>query len=432
MSTIIQCPNCATRYRLKFMIEDGQQVRCPSCKTVWRFQSEAEDGQVAFDDPESQAGSPAAVSEAYAAALAQATASAFAGAPKLEEAGGQEEAFSKTDYNGDEAPAPSYEALRAGEAETYQPDEGSAAAEAAETEDAKRLWAASVAENVGDRFEGSPVDYIRGSALAPFPLAADENADQDADATNNWAAELAGAINRAGFEPSAQSLMAESDEAQRQQSGSAFNNDDDANRDVSSFEQDPQEDENQRIAAERLSAFWRGERAVTSYEADEFKGFAGGMPMRQPRAEEASSRGGLALAAAWGSYLAVAGGVMASVVLFPEHVVEAMPGAAAYYEQVGVTVGRDPLGFENVTYEWLKRDEKSVLEVRGDVVNLTNAALNVPLLHITVRDDQSAEIAKTVAIIVKEPLQSATKTAFTLEFISPPKSISGIELRFGS
>jgi|GEM_PF-4988981 len=412
------------------MIEDGQQVRCPSCKTVWRFQSEAEDGQVAFDDPESEAGSPAAVSEAYAAALAQVTASAFAGVPRLEEADGQEEAFSKTDYNADEAPAPSYEALRAGEAETYQLDVGSAAAEAAETEDAKRSWAASAAENVGDRFEGSPVDYIRGSALAPFPPAADKDAVEDADATNNWAAELAGAINRAGFEPSAQSLMAESDEALRQ-SGSAFN-DDEANRDVSSFDQDPPRRRNQRIAAERLSAFWRGERAATSYEADEFKGFAGGMPMRQPRAEEASSRGGLALAAAWGSYLAVIGGVMASVVLFPEHVVEAMPGTAAYYEQVGVTVGQDPLGFEKVTYEWLKRGGKSVLEVRGDVVNLTNAALNVPLLHITVRDDQSAEIAKTVAIITKEPLQAATKTAFTLEFISPPKSISGIELRFGS
>lgn len=433
MSTIIQCPSCATRYRLKFAIEDGQQVRCPSCKTVWRFQSEAEEEQPLFDEPEQPA---APASAAYAAASDEPAAPSFEEPSRFGQAEETEEDFA-TAYDSAEAAQPSSDQSYAHEAETYGFENDEGAEVAAETESPQPSWAGSVAEDdAEDRYEGSAVNYIRGSALAPFPPAVDDATPAGED----WAAELAGAINRAGFEPRAQSYQTDSDDEALQQAASSFDEAqaaDDRSSESARYDKAPQngqdEDDNQRIAAERLSAFWRGERAVASYEENEFKGFGGGMPVRQAEAEDAaSSRGGLALAAAWGSYIAVAGGLMASIVLFPEHVVEAMPGAAVYYERVGVSVAGDRLGFENVTYEWLKRGDKSVLEVRGDVVNLTSVTVNVPVLHIHVRDDQSVELAKTDAFVVKEPLEPAAKTAFTLEFISPPKNISGVELKFGS
>ncbi len=434
MSTIIQCPNCATRYRLKFTIEDGQQVRCPACQTVWRFQSEPQEEMAPepYEAEPSQDEAPAAHAAAEEPARqeveeepAEATHANYDNeqAAYQSDAKAEEQAYADEPEEPQQAVYPGFEPASELAAELEQQAAETAAQEAAEA--SAQTWAA---KGVGEdfAFEDRSVDFIRGSAIAPFaPAQAEEPAE-----TANWAAELAGAINRAGYE-SRDPMRPEAVETDvadgvYDNSGAGPAESDEAIDTIQA------EDENQRLAAEKLSAFWRGERAATALEEEELTNFGGGMPVKQAEEVDARPRGGLALVAAWGSYAAVMSGALAAIVLFPEHVVEAMPGAATYYEQIGMPVVREPLGFENVTYEWLTRNGRSVLEVRGDVINLTESDLRVPLLHISVRDDQAAEIAKTVAIIVKEPLAPAARTEFTLEFLSPPKSISGIELQFGS
>ncbi len=429
MSTIIQCPNCATRYRLKFTIEDGQQVRCPACQTVWRFQSEPEPEQSALfaapePNPAEAPASPRAAAEEAAQHEAGPLHASYDDDPSAYQSQAEEEPSAEDEY-GDPSQQAAYEGFGAAPDMADEPEQQTAGEEEARPPHAAASWGSSV---VGDdyAFEDRAADFIRGPAIPSFSPTQDEESGE----TSNWAAELAGAINRAGYERRGpmgpDNSGGENDSAFDDDAGNA------AYQSAAARDSAQAEDENQHLAAEKLSAFWRGERAAAAFEEDEFKGFGGGMPVRQPEDGEARPRGGLALVAAWGSYIAIMSGAVASIALFPEHVVDAMPGAATYYEQAGIPVAREPLGFENVTYEWLKRDGRSVLEVRGDVINMTDDSLRVPLLHISVRDDQSAEIAKTVAIIVKEPLAPSAKTPFTLEFLSPPKSISGIELQFGS
>lgn len=433
MSTIIQCPNCSTRYRLKFVIEDGQQVRCPTCQTVWRFQSEAE----AEAPPEESA-----VEEAPA--RQQPVEEPGYGAPASDMHAGygdKNSSDSERSYldDGDGEPvedSASDETPSAGEA-LYA---GYDAAQSDMTrfslreqqEFAQTARFETDVSRAEDSFEDETVDYTQGSPAASVAAGSEVGG---ASAGADWAATLAGAINRAGFEPRTR-YDYESDEtleAQRKPAASAYADDDDADA-FSGQQENPDETDAKTLAAERLSAFWRGERAATTFDEEAFKSLGDRMPVRQPQDDwdEKRPKGGLAVAAAWGVYLAVVSGALASAVFFREAVVEAMPGAASYYESVGLPVAIESLGFENVTYEWVKRGEKSVLEVRGDVINLSNADVRVPLLHISVRDDQSAEIAKTIAVIVKDPLAPGAKTAFTLEFLSPPKRIGGVELQFGA
>jgi predicted Zn finger-like uncharacterized protein len=370
VSTIIQCPNCNTKYRLKFVIEDGRQVRCPGCQTVWRYQAEAPaEAEAAPETPPQQAG----LHQGFRTQTASAS------------------AYDQTAYSH------GYHTAESHDSEPAQTSSGYADA-------ADNDWQSAVDD--------------RAAALSQFVRSSEMAASAPSYAApepkpGGWAADLANAIDKAGYEPkTTYEGEAQQDRAREEFDGAALSAD--------------------QQAAEQLSAFWRGERAAASLDDELDYTMRDQMPVKQ--LEEAAlprGRGGLAVAAAWGVYVAFMSGALTSAVFFRDGVVAAMPGAATYYKALGLKVTAEPLKFEDVVYSWSKRGERPVLEVRGNVANLTNVSVRVPPLHISVRDDQSAEIAKTVAHVVKEPLAAGAKTAFTLEFLSPPRSIAGVELQFG-
>lgn len=153
--------------------------------------------------------------------------------------------------------------------------------------------------------------------------------------------------------------------------------------------------------------------------------------LRQRHTEESrSGAGGLALAAAWAVFLSVLSGVMLAFVNFREDVVVALPGMGELYHAVGLGVEEQQIDFGNVNYRWTVADGKPMIEVTGQIINMTDREIAVPRVLINVRDKENGDPVKATATLRSDPLSARETADFTLEFISPSKSISQIELAF--
>ena len=153
--------------------------------------------------------------------------------------------------------------------------------------------------------------------------------------------------------------------------------------------------------------------------------------LRERHVEESrSGSGGLALAAAWAVFLSVLTGVTLAFVSFRDDIVVALPGMGALYRSVGLGVQAQQIDFGPVNYRWTVADGKPMIELTGQIINLTDREIAVPRVLINVRDKESGDPVKATATIRSDPLAARETADFTLEFISPSKSVSQIELAF--
>jgi predicted Zn finger-like uncharacterized protein len=439
VTTIIQCPNCQSRYRLKFDIADGQQVRCPNCQTIWRYQSES-----MLEPLEEQQESPAVQGHAGAAAAGYQPDPAFGSqygqqsgaeahdngsarrgglsAPVLDESGGEEPAWG-TAGAAQQAAEPAHQDSWGTEAAGTRLDsfwqrgqqDQAAGATFSEDSDADQGFDPAIAASPrqNGEFGSFTASLAQSGALG--------QAGEERQPGEGWASELAAAMNRGGAMPEFRGHEGGAGDAPEEIS-------------VAGMRQEP------GLGAAGMEAtgadFWRDtpvSRALGDGGQETF-GEIGPDGDWQPMSldsheDTARPRGSLALAAAWGIYFTVAAGLIASALLMRDSVVQAMPGAAALYARIGMAPPANALGFDGVTYAWVTRDGRSALEVKGVVVNQTGANVVVPPLRISVRDNQDMEIAKTTAPVVKDRLGPHGKSNFTLEFLSAPQSVSEIELQ---
>jgi predicted Zn finger-like uncharacterized protein len=142
------------------------------------------------------------------------------------------------------------------------------------------------------------------------------------------------------------------------------------------------------------------------------------------------ARGRRAVVIGW-SLLALAvltiGAIMA---LAPRAVVSVLPGAARLYAMLGVPVNARGLAFEGVSYAWNNASGHPVLEVKGDVVNLTSGAMQVPVVVIALRDEAGKEISEWTPVVREEPLKAGEHAPFVAQIPSPPDTVRSLKVRF--
>jgi predicted Zn finger-like uncharacterized protein len=146
--------------------------------------------------------------------------------------------------------------------------------------------------------------------------------------------------------------------------------------------------------------------------------------------ETRRSGGGLAVAAAWAVFFSVISGVALALVTLRSEIMAALPGTTSLYRAIGFDVAESGIDFADVSYRWTMAQGKPMIEVKGQVVNITDRRLTVPRVLINVRDSQSSDTVKVTASVPTESLAPRESATFTLEFMSPPKNISQIELEF--
>ncbi|WP_125461857.1 MULTISPECIES: zinc-ribbon domain-containing protein [Rhodomicrobium] len=146
--------------------------------------------------------------------------------------------------------------------------------------------------------------------------------------------------------------------------------------------------------------------------------------------ESARRGGGLAVAAAWAMFFSIISGLALGIVSFRQQIMTALPGTTSLYRAIGFSVASAGVDFADVSYRWTSAEGKPMIEVKGQVVNVTNRTVTVPRVLINVRDANSADSVKATASVQTDKLAPRETASFTLEFLSPPKNISQIELEF--
>jgi hypothetical protein len=150
------------------------------------------------------------------------------------------------------------------------------------------------------------------------------------------------------------------------------------------------------------------------------------------RDNPAQSGGGLAVVAAWAVFVSVISGVMLALISFRNDIMTALPGTADLYQTLGFEVVHSGVDFADVSYRWRTADGKPMIEVTGQVVNMTGRTVTVPRVLVNVRDAGGGDAVKATANVPTQELAPHERASFSLEFLSPPADVAQIELEFDS
>jgi len=126
----------------------------------------------------------------------------------------------------------------------------------------------------------------------------------------------------------------------------------------------------------------------------------------------------------------IVAGVIGTLAMAPSTVMSVLPGAARLYALFGVPVGAHGLTFEGVRYGWTSEGGQNVLEVQGDVVNLTSSPVDVPTVIIALQDETGSEISEWTTEIGEDELAGGGHAPFLRQIPSPPSNVRSVKVRF--
>jgi hypothetical protein len=137
-----------------------------------------------------------------------------------------------------------------------------------------------------------------------------------------------------------------------------------------------------------------------------------------------------AVSLGWLVLALIVSGVIGMLVLAPSTVMSVLPGAARLYALFGMPVGPSGLAFEGVRYGWTNDGGQNVLEVQGDVVNLTSGPVDVPTVVIALQDESGSEISEWTTEIGEDELAAGGHAPFLRQIPSPPSNVRSVKVRF--
>jgi predicted Zn finger-like uncharacterized protein len=123
-------------------------------------------------------------------------------------------------------------------------------------------------------------------------------------------------------------------------------------------------------------------------------------------------------------------GVLGFVLMAPTTVVSMLPGATRLYSALGMPINTKGLAFQGVTYGWSQDGEETVLEIKGDILNLTDAAMKLPIVVVVLLDENGKELAQYTTVAREEPLGAGEAAPFLAEIASPPAEVRKLKVRF--
>jgi hypothetical protein len=149
-----------------------------------------------------------------------------------------------------------------------------------------------------------------------------------------------------------------------------------------------------------------------------------------PDEKPARRKGGFIVALGWLALALLVAGVIGALAYAPSAIMSVLPGASRLYSLVGMSSGAGGLTLEQVRYGWTSDGSQSVLEVQGDVVNLTSSPVAVPTVVIALRDEGGAEISEWTTEIGEEQLSGGERAPFLRQIPSPPSNVRSVAVRF--
>ncbi len=111
-------------------------------------------------------------------------------------------------------------------------------------------------------------------------------------------------------------------------------------------------------------------------------------------------------------------------------IVRGWPQAATLYTLAGIEVNSTGMEFRDVTYNLESEDGLSVFAVRGTVVNVTEQAMPIPRIRLTLRDEEGEELYHWTIVLDETRLEPGAATNFITRLSSPPPGARDLEVRF--
>jgi predicted Zn finger-like uncharacterized protein len=122
-------------------------------------------------------------------------------------------------------------------------------------------------------------------------------------------------------------------------------------------------------------------------------------------------------------------GLTSFVLMAPRAVVSMLPGATRLYAALGMPINNKGLAFQGVSYGWNQEGEETVLEVKGDIVNLTDAPIKLPIVVVVLLDESGKELSQSTTVASEQPLGAGEAAPFLAEIASPPAEVRKLKVR---
>ena len=132
----------------------------------------------------------------------------------------------------------------------------------------------------------------------------------------------------------------------------------------------------------------------------------------------------------WLALALIVASIVGLLAFAPSAVMSVLPGASRLYALFGTPVGSHGLAFQGVRYGWTSDGGQTVLEVQGDVVNLTSATVDVPTVVIALRDESGEEISAWTTEIGEDELEAGAHAPFLRQIPSPPSNVRSVKVHF--
>jgi hypothetical protein len=165
-----------------------------------------------------------------------------------------------------------------------------------------------------------------------------------------------------------------------------------------------------------------------SYNAGALVNPDAGLATNIPIAEGRERKLPPAVAIGWGALALLLVILAAMVAMAPKTVVSLLPGSTRLYAMMGMPVNTLGLSIENVRSAWNDAGPERVLQVDGDIVNLTAGEVKVPPVVISLEDASGKELSQFTTDVL--PLGAGAKSPFTVQIPSPPENVSRLKVRF--
>jgi predicted Zn finger-like uncharacterized protein len=171
---------------------------------------------------------------------------------------------------------------------------------------------------------------------------------------------------------------------------------------------------------------------AAQFEPQSYTSYEPSPPALQPPPPKARRKSRSGVAIGWGALAATLLMLAGFFFLAPRAVVSMAPGAAKLYAALGMPVNLRGLNFESVRYSWDTEAGQQVLDIDGDIINVTSRTLEVPTVVFVLMSENMEEIDRWATRVREEPLEAGERSAFAARIPNPPAEVRSLRVHFDS
>lgn len=138
----------------------------------------------------------------------------------------------------------------------------------------------------------------------------------------------------------------------------------------------------------------------------------------------------IALTVGWLALIGIVAAIGWAAMIDRQTIVSAWPQSASFYSALGLKANVSGLRFDDVAYHQTTQGGQTILVVTGKLVNVSDHAMTVPQVRVTLSGDDHRELYHWTFVPPVINLSAGRTTLFVTRLASPPTAARHLDLRF--